>query len=335
MKILVTGGAGFIGSNYVNNLVSQENNWNEIIILDSLTYAGNLANLDQSLKDKRVKFIKGDIRNSQLVSELMNNVNTVVHFAAESHVDRSIENPEDFVSTNVLGTFVLLQAAYERKIEKFLHVSTDEVYGSISSGSWTETSLIDPNSPYSASKASSDLLALSYWRTYGLPVFISRCSNNFGPFQFPEKFIPLSITNLIDGIGIPLYGNGLNSRDWLHVLDHCDALNCILEKGIPGEIYNIGGGTELNNLELAKVILSTLGKNDSYIKFVPDRKGHDFRYSVNYEKIANFYAHSSKECQELMECNALVIIDFNKAIENGFVKLTEEINEMFDTPRDE
>ena len=287
MKILVTGGAGFIGSNYVNNLVSQENNWNEIIILDSLTYAGNLANLDQSLKDKRVKFIKGDIRNSQLVSEVMNNVNTVVHFAAESHVDRSIKNPEDFVSTNVLGTFVLLQAAYERKIEKFLHVSTDEVYGSISSGSWTETSLIDPNSPYSASKASSDLLALSYWRTYGLPVFISRCSNNFGPFQFPEKFIPLSITNLIDGIGIPLYGNGLNSRDWLHVLDHCDALNCILEKGIPGEIYNIGGGTELNNLELAKVILSTLGKNDSYIKFVPDRKGHDFRYSVNYEKIAS------------------------------------------------
>jgi dTDP-glucose 4,6-dehydratase len=216
----------------------------------------------------------------------LNSVNTVVHFAAESHVDRSIENPEDFVSTNVLGTFVLLQAAYERKIEKFLHVSTDEVYGSISSGSWTETSLIDPNSPYSASKASSDLLALSYWRTYGLPVFVSRCSNNFGPFQFPEKFIPLSITNLIDGIGIPLYGNGLNSRDWLHVLDHCDALNCILDKGTPGEIYNIGGGTELNNLELAKFILSALGKSDSDINFVPDRKGHDFRYSVNYEKIA-------------------------------------------------
>ena len=286
MKILVTGGAGFIGSNYVNNLVSHENNWNEIIILDSLTYAGNLANLDQALKDKRVKFIKGDIRNSQLVNEVLNSVNTVVHFAAESHVDRSIENPEDFVSTNVLGTFVLLQAAYEQKIEKFLHVSTDEVYGSISNGSWTEASLLDPNSPYSASKASSDLLALSYWRTYGLPVFISRCSNNFGPFQFPEKFIPLSITNLIDGIGIPLYGNGLNSRDWLHVLDHCDALNCILEKGTPGEIYNIGGGTELNNLELAKFILSALGKSDSDINFVPDRKGHDFRYSVNYEKIA-------------------------------------------------
>jgi dTDP-glucose 4,6-dehydratase len=286
MKILVTGGAGFIGSNYVNNLVSYENNWNEIIILDSLTYAGNLANLDQAFKDKRVKFIQGDIRNSQLVSEVMNNVNTVVHFAAESHVDRSIENPEDFVSTNVLGTFVLLHAAYEQKIEKFLHVSTDEVYGSISNGSWTEASLLDPNSPYSASKASSDLLALSYWRTYGMPVFVSRCSNNFGPFQFPEKFIPLSITNLIDGIGIPLYGNGLNSRDWLHVLDHCDALNCILEKGTPGEIYNIGGGTELNNLELAKFILSAFGKSDSDINFVPDRKGHDFRYSVNYEKIA-------------------------------------------------
>lgn len=286
MKILITGGAGFIGSNYVNNLVSQESNWNEIIILDSLTYAGNLANLAQALTDKRVKFIKGDIRNSQLVYEVMNKVNTVVHFAAESHVDRSIENPENFVSTNVLGTFVLLQAAYELKIEKFLHVSTDEVYGSISTGSWTENSLIAPNSPYSASKASSDLLALSYWKTYGLPIFVSRCSNNFGPFQFPEKFIPLSITNLIDGNGIPVYGDGLNSRDWLHVLDHCDALNCIIEKGIPGEIYNIGGGTELNNLDLAKLLLSSLGKNDRYINFVPDRKGHDFRYSVNYEKIA-------------------------------------------------
>lgn len=286
MKILVTGGAGFIGSNYVNNLVSQESNWDEIVILDSLTYAGNLANLTQALTDKRVKFVKGDIRNSQLVNEVMKKVNTVVHFAAESHVDRSIENPENFVSTNVLGTFVLLQAAYELKIEKFLHVSTDEVYGSISNGSWTEKSLIAPNSPYSASKASSDLLVLSYWKTYGLPIFISRCSNNYGPFQFPEKFIPLSITNLIDGKAIPIYGDGLNSRDWLHVLDHCDALNCIIEKGAPGEIYNIGGGTELNNIDLAKLLVSTLGKSDSSINFVPDRKGHDFRYSVNYEKIA-------------------------------------------------
>ena len=286
MKILVTGGAGFIGSNYVNNLVSQESNWNEIVILDSLTYAGNLANLTQALTDKRVKFVKGDIRNSQLVNEVMKKVNTVVHFAAESHVDRSIENPENFVSTNVLGTFVLLQAAYELKIEKFLHVSTDEVYGSISNGSWTEKSLIAPNSPYSASKASSDLLVLSYWKTYGLPIFISRCSNNYGPYQFPEKFIPLSITNLIDGKGIPIYGDGLNSRDWLHVLDHCDALNCIIEKGAPGEIYNIGGGTELNNLDLAKLLVSSLGKSDNSINFVPDRKGHDFRYSVNYEKIA-------------------------------------------------
>jgi len=286
MKILVTGGAGFIGSNYVNNLVSQESNWNEIVILDSLTYAGNLANLTQALTDKRVKFVKGDIRDSQLVTEVMKKVNTVVHFAAESHVDRSIENPENFVSTNVLGTFVLLQAAYELKIEKFLHVSTDEVYGSISNGSWTEKSLIAPNSPYSASKASSDLLVLSYWKTHGLPIFISRCSNNYGPYQFPEKFIPLSITNLIDGNGIPIYGDGLNSRDWLHVLDHCDALNCIIEKGAPGEIYNIGGGTELNNLDLAKLLVSSLGKSDSSINFVPDRKGHDFRYSVNYEKIA-------------------------------------------------
>ena len=286
MKILVTGGAGFIGSNYVNNLVSQESDWNEIVILDSLTYAGNLANLTQALTDKRVKFVKGDIRDSQLVNEVMKKVNTVVHFAAESHVDRSIDNPENFVSTNVLGTFVLLQAAYKLKIKKFLHVSTDEVYGSISKGSWTEKSLIAPNSPYSASKASSDLLVLSYWKTYGLPIFISRCSNNYGPYQFPEKFIPLSITNLIDGKGIPIYGDGLNSRDWLHVLDHCDALNCIIEKGAPGEIYNIGGGTELSNIDLAKLLVSLLGKSDSSINFVPDRKGHDFRYSVNYEKIA-------------------------------------------------
>ena len=287
MKILITGGAGFIGSNYVNDLVSRESQWGEIVILDSLTYAGNLSNLEFAFTDKRVKFIKGDIRDSELVHQIMKNTHTVVHFAAESHVDRSIINPNEFVSTNVLGTATLLERALWHEVEKFLHVSTDEVYGSIESGSWDEISPIAPNSPYSASKASSDMLVLSYFKTFGLPIFISRCSNNFGPFQFPEKFIPLAITNLLDGLPIPVYGNGLNSRDWLHVTDHCRALNLILEQGTTGEIYNIGGGTEMSNIELARLLSHLLHKNNELIKFVEDRKGHDFRYSVDYKKISS------------------------------------------------
>jgi dTDP-glucose 4,6-dehydratase len=220
MKILITGGAGFIGSNYVDNLVSRDTEWTEIVVLDALTYAGNLANLDHSFTDKRLKFIKGDIRNKELVDKLMFNVHTVVHFAAESHVDRSIVNPSDFVSTNVLGTSNLLTFALKHNISKFLHVSTDEVYGSIEQGSWVESDSLQPNSPYAASKASSDLLVLSYWKTFGLPVLISRSSNNFGPYQFPEKLIPLAVTNLLNNKPIPIYGNGLNSRDWLHVSDH-------------------------------------------------------------------------------------------------------------------
>jgi dTDP-glucose 4,6-dehydratase len=285
MKILITGGAGFIGSNYVNDLVSRDTHWTEIVVLDALTYAGNLASLEHSFKDKRLKFIKGDIRNSELVNNLMPNVHTVVHFAAESHVDRSILNPNDFVSTNVLGTANLLTFALKHNISRFLHVSTDEVYGSIEQGSWVESDFIQPNSPYSASKASSDLLALSYWKTFGLPVVISRSSNNFGPYQFPEKLIPLSITNLLNNQPIPVYGNGLNSRDWLHVSDHCLGLNAILEKGNNGEIYNIGGGTEMNNLEIVKLLINLLGKDEDLIQFVSDRKGHDFRYSVDYTKI--------------------------------------------------
>ena len=294
MKLLVTGAAGFIGSNYVNNLVSQDSNWSEIILLDVLSYAGNLQNLEFALNDKRVKFIKGDIRNAQLVNEIMAKVDGVVHFAAESHVDRSINHPENFISTNVLGTFTLLQSAYEHGINFFLNVSTDEVYGSIERGSWTEDFPLSPNSPYSASKASSDLLALAYWKTFGLPVFISRCSNNFGPFQFPEKFIPLAITNLVDGIPIPIYGDGLNSRDWLHVLDHCDALNAIISQGIPGEVYNIGGGTEMSNINLAKLLIKLLGRDESYLEFVKDRKGHDFRYSVEFSKVTNFCGYLPK-----------------------------------------
>ena len=286
MRILITGGAGFIGANYVNDLITHESEWTEIVVLDALTYAGNIENLKFALTDKRVKFIHGDIRNVDLLGEIMKKTHTVVHFAAESHVDRSIKDPNNFVSTNVLGTSVLLKSALENEISKFLHVSTDEVYGSINEGSWTESSLIAPNSPYSASKAGSDLLALSYWKTFGLPVFISRCSNNFGPYQFPEKFIPLAITNLIDSLPITVYGNGLNSRDWLHVSDHCLALNCILEKGVPGEIYNIGGGEEMSNLDTSKLLVKMLNIDESFIQFVQDRKGHDFRYSVDYRKVS-------------------------------------------------
>jgi len=294
MKLLVTGAAGFIGSNYVNDLVLRDSQWSEIVLLDVLSYAGNLNNLELSLRDKRVKFIKSDIRNTELVNEIMAKVDGVVHFAAESHVDRSIDHPEDFISTNVLGTFTLLKSAYEHEVDFFLNVSTDEVYGSIESGSWSELSPLAPNSPYSASKASADLIALAYWKTFGFPVFISRCSNNFGAFQFPEKFIPLAITNLIDGIPIPIYGNGLNSRDWLHVSDHCNALNTIISNGKPGEIYNIGGGTELSNLDLAKLLIKVSGRDESYIQFVEDRKGHDFRYSVDYNKIVNTCGYSPK-----------------------------------------
>jgi dTDP-glucose 4,6-dehydratase len=287
MKLLITGGAGFIGSNYVNDLVSRETQWSEIVVLDLLTYAGNKSNLESALTDKRLKLIKGDIRDTKLVHEIMQNVHTVIHFAAESHVDRSIINPNEFVSTNVLGTAVLLEHALRNEVEKFLHISTDEVYGSIVNGSWNENSPVAPNSPYSASKAGSDFLVLSYYKTFGLPVYISRCSNNFGSFQFPEKFIPLAITNLLDGLPIPVYGSGLNSRDWLHVADHCRAINLILEKGTIGEIYNIGGGTEMSNIDVAKLLCKQLNKNDTFIQFVEDRKGHDFRYSVDYKKISS------------------------------------------------
>jgi dTDP-glucose 4,6-dehydratase len=285
MKILITGGAGFIGSNYIHDLIINESIWSEIIVLDALTYAGNLANLQFALNDKRVKFIKGDIRDENLLNEVMPGVHTIVNFAAESHVDRSILNPNNFVSTNVLGTANLLMFALKFNVSKFLHISTDEVYGSISEGSWTESSPIKPNSPYSASKASSDLLVLSYWKTFGLPVLISRCSNNFGPNQHTEKLIPLTITNLMENKLIPVYGNGLNSRDWLHVSDHCRAINLILDKGTPGEIYNIGGGMEKTNLDTINLLIKLLNKSENFIQFIDDRRGHDFRYSVNFEKI--------------------------------------------------
>ncbi|EIE97622.1 dTDP-glucose 4,6-dehydratase [Saccharomonospora glauca] len=288
MRVLVTGGAGFIGSHYVRQALSGEYaalRDAEIVVLDKLTYAGNKSNLDPVADNPRLRFVRGDICDPAVVAEVMNGVDLVVHFAAESHVDRSILGSADFVLTNVLGTQTLLQAALDAGVGKFVHVSTDEVYGSIEQGSWPEDHALEPNSPYSASKASSDLIARSFHRTYGLPVCITRCSNNYGPYQFPEKVIPLFVTNLLDGKPVPLYGDGLNVRDWLHVDDHCRGIQLVAEKGRPGEIYNIGGGTELTNRELTERLLAAVGAGWEMVERVPDRKGHDRRYSVDITKI--------------------------------------------------
>ncbi|GAA1312653.1 dTDP-glucose 4,6-dehydratase [Saccharothrix xinjiangensis] len=289
MRVLVTGGAGFIGSHYVRELVGGSYPAYadaEVVVLDKLTYAGNEANLAPVAGSPRLRFVRGDICDRELVVDVVRGVDVVVHFAAESHVDRSIAGSADFVLTNVLGTQVLLQAALEAGVAKFVHVSTDEVYGTIDEGSWTEDHLLEPNSPYSASKASSDLLARSFHRTHGLPVCVTRCSNNYGPYQFPEKVIPLFVTNLVDGRKVPLYGDGLNVRDWLHVDDHCRGIQLVLEGGRGGEIYNIGGGTELTNRELTERLLAATGRDwDSFVEPVQDRKGHDRRYSVDITKI--------------------------------------------------
>ena len=289
MKILVTGGAGFIGSHYVRTLLSggyPSMPDAEVVVLDKLTYAGNLANLDPVRDSKRLTFVEGDILDPGLVRELMPGTDAVVHFAAESHVDRSILGAADFVMTNVVGTQTMLDAALRAGVGRFVHVSTDEVYGSIDEGSWPETHPLEPNSPYSASKAGSDLIARSYARTHGLNVSITRCSNNYGPYQFPEKVIPLFVTNLIDAGSVPLYGDGLNIRDWLHVDDHCRGIQLVLEGGRAGEVYNIGGGTELTNKELTELLLSATGTDWSRVVPVADRLGHDRRYSVDISKIS-------------------------------------------------
>lgn len=288
MRMLVTGAAGFIGSNYVRMLfdgrLPSENV--QVTVLDSLTYAGNEANLEPVASDPRYSFVMGDICDAGLVSQLMAEQDAVVHFAAESHVDRSISGAADFVRTNVLGTQTLLDAAHRHGVSSFVHVSTDEVYGSIEEGSWPETHPLEPNSPYSASKAASDLLARAYHRTHGLDVRITRCSNNYGPYQHPEKVIPRFVTNLLDGLTVPLYGDGCNVRDWLHVDDHCRGIHAVLLKGAAGEVYNIGGGTELSNKELTAVILEGLGCDWSSVELVEDRLGHDRRYSVDWSKSA-------------------------------------------------
>jgi dTDP-glucose 4,6-dehydratase len=290
MRVLVTGGAGFIGSHYVRKALGgayASLAEAEIVVLDKLTYAGNEANLAPVKDDPRFRFVQGDICDPTVVTQVMAGVDLVVHFAAESHVDRSILGATDFVMTNVVGTQTLLQGALDAGVSKFVHVSTDEVYGSIESGSWPETHPLEPNSPYSASKASSDLLARSYYRTHGLPVCVTRCSNNYGPYQFPEKVIPLFVTNLMDGRKVPLYGDGMNIRDWLHVDDHCWGIQLVAESGRPGEIYNIGGGTELTNLELTERLLAAFGVGDEMVERVEDRKAHDRRYSVDITKITN------------------------------------------------
>jgi dTDP-glucose 4,6-dehydratase len=287
MRVLVTGGAGFIGSHYVRELVSGSYPafaGAEVVVLDKLTYAGSETNLAPVAG--KFEFVRGDICDPSVVAEQMRGVDVVVHFAAESHVDRSITGSADFVLTNVLGTQTLLQGALNAGVGRFVHVSTDEVYGSIEDGSWSENHVLEPNSPYSASKASSDLLARAFHRTHGLPVSITRCSNNYGPYQFPEKVIPVFVTNLIDGRKVPLYGDGLNVRDWLHVDDHCRGIQLVAEGGRPGEIYNIGGGTELTNRELTEKLLAATGRDWSFVEPVQDRLGHDRRYSVDISKIS-------------------------------------------------
>jgi dTDP-glucose 4,6-dehydratase len=286
MRVLVTGGAGFIGSNFVEMaLTDQFPDISNVLVLDKLTYAGKLSNLSGVANNPNFEFVQGDICDVELANSLAANVDAVVNFAAESHVDRSIENSSEFIQTNVLGTQVLLDAAKNQKVAKFVQVSTDEVYGSTLEGSWDENAPLLPNSPYSASKAAADLLVRAYFVTHGLDACISRCSNNFGPKQDAEKLIPNFIMKLRQGEKVPVYGDGLNIRDWLYVEDHCVGIYLVLTKGLPGEIYNIGGGTELTNLELTKKLLDFFEKDESYIDYVPDRLGHDRRYSVDCTKI--------------------------------------------------
>ncbi|MER5897506.1 dTDP-glucose 4,6-dehydratase [Streptomyces sp. NPDC001876] len=285
-KILVTGGAGFIGSHHVRTLLGPEGpDGVTVTVLDALTYAGNTANLAAVRDHPGFRFVHGDIRDSALVDRLVPEHDQIVHFAAESHVDRSILSATEFVTTNVLGTQTLLDAALRSGLETFVHISTDEVYGSAAEGSWPETDPLLPNSPYAASKAAAELLALACHRTHGLDVRVTRCSNNFGPFHYPEKLIPLFITNLLDGRPVPLYGDGLHIRDWLHVDDHVQGIELVRTKGSPGSVYNIGGGTELTNKDLTGRLLAACGAGWEHVEYVEDRKGHDRRYSVDCGRI--------------------------------------------------
>lgn len=284
-KILVTGGAGFIGSNFILYMFEQYPEI-EIINLDLLTYAGNLENLKEIENNPNYKFIRGDIADPKVVDQTVAGVDYIVNFAAESHVDRSIEDPSVFIRTNVMGTQVLLDAALKHKVKRYVQISTDEVYGSLGpTGYFTEETPIAPNSPYSASKAGADLLVRAYHETFGLPALITRCSNNYGPYQFPEKLIPFFIKRLLNGQKVPVYGDGLNVRDWLYVRDHCSAINMVLQKGRVGEVYNIGGNNEKTNIEITKLVLAALDKPETMIEYVKDRLGHDRRYAIDSSRI--------------------------------------------------
>lgn len=288
MRVFVTGGAGFIGSHYVRSALSGAYPAladAEVTVYDKLTYAGNRANLDPVTDHPRFRFVRGDICDQVALDAVLPGHDLVLNFAAETHVDRSIVGAAQFAQTNVVGTQQLLDACLRHRIDRVVHVSTDEVYGTIATGSWTEHSPLEPNSPYSAAKAGGDLLARAYARTYGLNVSITRCSNNYGPYQFPEKVVPLFVTNLIDGRKVPLYGDGLNVRDWLHVDDHCRGIQLVAERGRPGEAYNIGGGRELTNKELTGLLLEACGAGWEMVNYVEDRKGHDRRYSVDDGKL--------------------------------------------------
>jgi dTDP-glucose 4,6-dehydratase len=299
MKIFVTGAAGFIGSNYVHYVLGTSDD--EVTVYDALTYAGNLENLAPVAEDPRYRFVQGDICDRDAVRAAMDGHDVVVHFAAESHVDRSIVDPDCFVKTNCDGTNVMCDIARQVGVDRFLHISTDEVYGSIDDGSFTETDPLGPRSPYSASKAGSDLIALAYQETYGLPVVVTRSSNNFGPYQFPEKVIPLFVTNLLEGKKVPLYGDGLNIRDWCYVLDNCAGVDLVLRQGGIGEIYNIGAGNEITNRELTERLLAAVGVGEEMIEYVEDRLGHDRRYSISTEKIRALGWKPERELDEALE----------------------------------
>ena len=284
MNILVTGGCGFIGSNFIRHMLKKYPDY-KIINIDKLTYAGNPDNLKDIEDNSNYSFVRGDICDPEIVNKAMKNMDYVVHFAAESHVDRSIDDGSIFVRTNILGTHTLLESAHKHGIKRLIHVSTDEVYGSITRGSFKETDILTPSSPYSSSKAGSDLLVQSYYITHKLPVIITRCTNNFGPYQYPEKLIPLFVTNLLENKKVPVYGTGQNIRDWIYVLDHCKAVDFVLHNGSIGDIYNIGGGAEKTNLEITDKIIEIIGSDKSMIEYVKDRLGHDLRYSLDCSKL--------------------------------------------------
>jgi dTDP-glucose 4,6-dehydratase len=299
MRLLVTGGAGFIGSNYVRHVLAHTDD--EVTVYDALTYAGNLSTLRDVDDDPRYRFVKGNICDPGTLEEAMVGHDAVVHFAAESHVDRSIAGPDDFINTNCFGTNILMDTARRLGIARVVHIGTDEVYGSVAVGSSKESDPLEPRSPYSASKAGADLIALSYHHTYGLPVVVTRCTNNFGPYQYPEKAIPLFTTNLLDGVPLPLYGDGMNERDWLYVDDHCAGVQLALHQGVPGEIYNIGAGNETPNRVLVDKLLALLGCGEEMVEYVTDRLGHDRRYSVDIAKITALGWRKRRTLDEALE----------------------------------